>query len=281
MSATISMYKSIISNLEPNEFKRKYSLTDVEFNDALKYEPFREIHSLEEDVIKGFLKVEKDTFVAENDFWDVMIYKEYHSVGFGMIEVELKDYLKKIENKKYRPWEPTSKSGFKSLTSEESYILFKNDRLDTPGSYEYLVVTKMKIPKLKWYISRILSLINEFYTNNDMSLDISTQERTELDKPKINISAKHYVLAYLFDCKVNNIVIPNGNKIELETIGKERSGGKLNGNTFYKNFNKIYNQNLTSKNILVQIGGNQWREAILELSQSPEELKRHLDKIGL
>jgi len=275
-----SLFKSIISNLDPQELKKKYFLTDAEFEDALKYEPFHEIHHLDEEAIKGFLKSEKDAFIAKNGFWDGKMYQEYEGIIFNMVEVELGQYLNKIENKRVSNWEPIPKN-FKNLSSEENYFLFGYDHLDTRGSYQCLVVTKMNIPKLRWYFSNVLTILEEFFTNNDMILEVSKKGSSELDTPKIKLFTKHYVLAYLFDCKVNNIEPPVGSKTELEKIGKERYNGEVRGNTFYKNFNEISNQDLTSRDVLIQIGDYQWREAILTLSQSPEKVEKYLNNIGL
>lgn len=280
MNKSRLLFQSIVSHIDPDDLKKKYSLTEVEFEDALKYEPFHEIHYLKEDVIKGFLKAEKEAFIAKNDFWDGKMYQEYNGIVISMVEVELKNYLNKIENKRYGYWEPIRK-GFKFLTAEESYILFSYDHLDKIGSYECLVVTKMNMPKLRWYLSNVLNLLDEFIKNNDMVLDASTTENIEVNKPKVKLFAKHYVLAYLFDCKVDNIEPPNGNKTELERIGIERSNKEIDGNTFYKNFNEIYSQNLNSKDTLIQIGGYNWKVAILTLSQNPDKVEKYLKKIGL
>lgn len=280
MSNSKPLFQSIVSHLEPDELKKKYSLSDAELEDALKYEPFQEIHYLTEDVIKGFLRTEKQTFIARNDFWNGKMYREYEGIGINTVEVELKNYLDKIENKRYGYWEPVPK-GYKNLTSEESYILFEYDHLDTRGSYECLVVTEMNMPKLRWYLSNVLNLIDEFFNNNSLELNASITENTEVHKPKVKLSAKHYVLAYLFDCKVDNIEPPVGYKSELERIGEERVNGEISANTFYKKFNEIYSKDITSSKILTEIGGHQWRETILDLSHSQEKVKEYLIEQGL
>ncbi|MDV3579880.1 hypothetical protein [Elizabethkingia anophelis] len=87
--------------------------------------------------------------------------------------------------------------------------------------------------------------------------------------------AKHYVLAYIFDCYAIDKKLPRGNKKELERIGNKRIG-KGRGNTFYKNFNLIVNKNLHNKEILIGEVGESWREIILNLSENPERLENYL-----
>lgn len=101
-------------------------------------------------------------------------------------------------------------------------------------------------------------------------------------KPKVTERkyAKHYVMAYIFDCHVKGERPPQGEKKKLERIGVEKMG-KGRGNTFYKNFNKIINQDLNCVRILVDIGGENWREIILELSSDREQLEKYLQSKGL
>ena len=88
-------------------------------------------------------------------------------------------------------------------------------------------------------------------------------------------TAKHYVLAYLFDCNATGKSLQSGNKKELERIGNRLMGvGK--GNRFYKVFNEIASKDLNSKNVLIENGGENWREAVLELSEHPTKVEQYL-----
>ena len=88
-------------------------------------------------------------------------------------------------------------------------------------------------------------------------------------------TAKHYLLAYLFECNATGESFPMGNKKELERIGNERIGtGK--GNRFYKVFNEIINKDLNAENELIEIGGEDWRKAVVELSKTPELVEKYL-----
>lgn len=91
----------------------------------------------------------------------------------------------------------------------------------------------------------------------------------------IKYTTKHYVLAYLFECNAAGESFPIGNKKELERIGNKRMEmGK--GNRFYKVFNEIINKDLNAENNLIEIGGEDWRKALIELSKAPEMVEEYL-----
>lgn len=108
----------------------------------------------------------------------------------------------------------------------------------------------------------------EFFNNYKKSCNEENSYREKYQ-------AKHYVLAYIFDCYAIEKKLPRGNKKEIERIGNQRIG-KGRGNTFYKNFNLIVNKNLHSKEILINEVGESWREIILKLSENPEILENYL-----
>lgn len=93
---------------------------------------------------------------------------------------------------------------------------------------------------------------------------------------EVKYTAKHYLLAYLFDCNARGEGYPLGNKKVLERIGNERVGvGK--GNRFYKLFNEITSQyDINIETNLIEIGGDNWRKAVVELSKNPELVKIYL-----
>lgn len=97
----------------------------------------------------------------------------------------------------------------------------------------------------------------------------------EADSEKEKHIAKHYALAYIFDCYAVDKKIPIGKKKELERIGIDRIG-KSSGNTFYKKFTEIINKDLHSNEILIEEVGERWREIILKLSEDPEILENYL-----
>lgn len=94
-----------------------------------------------------------------------------------------------------------------------------------------------------------------------------------LIKPKIR--AKHYVLTYYFECNAKGETLPVGEKKVLERIGNERIG--LNkGNRFYKVFNEIIKKDLNAKKDLIEIGGENWREIILNLTKNRDLVEKYL-----
>ncbi|QQM28087.1 hypothetical protein [Elizabethkingia sp. M8] len=89
------------------------------------------------------------------------------------------------------------------------------------------------------------------------------------------LTAKHYVLTYIFDCHATGELLPHGNKSKLERIGNERLGaGK--GNTFYKNYNTIIGKDLNAEQTLIDVAGENWRNILLQLSNNPEVLETYL-----
>lgn len=88
--------------------------------------------------------------------------------------------------------------------------------------------------------------------------------------------AKHYVLAYMIECHAKGKSIPS-RKDDLQLIGSERIGvGK--GNTFYKNFLRINRKDLNVEKNLIEIGGEDWREAVINLSNVPQLVDEYLQK---
>lgn len=88
-------------------------------------------------------------------------------------------------------------------------------------------------------------------------------------------TTKQKVLTYLLDCHANGVSIPIGDKKEIEKTGKRILAGK-SGNTFYKNLYEIVNEDLNKKQSLIDIGGNDWRNAVLNLSENKEILEKYL-----
>jgi hypothetical protein len=88
-------------------------------------------------------------------------------------------------------------------------------------------------------------------------------------------TAKHYVLTYIIECHAKGESLPLGRKKELEQIGNERIGrGK--GNRFYKVFNETINQDLNNEEHLIEIGGVDWRNAVIALSSNPKIIEQYL-----
>ena len=91
----------------------------------------------------------------------------------------------------------------------------------------------------------------------------------------IRYRAKHYVLTYLFECNAKGESFPIGQKKELEKIGNKKMGvGK--GKRFYKVFNEIVSKDINTENTLIEIGGENWRNIVKDLSNNPEKIEKYL-----
>lgn len=92
--------------------------------------------------------------------------------------------------------------------------------------------------------------------------------------------AKHYVLAFMFDCLATGVdfTLYDSKKKELEAIGEKRVNGAISGNTFYKAFNSIMSEkiNLTKERDLIHLIGSNWQEIIIDLSNEPQKVSEYL-----
>jgi len=125
------------------------------------------------------------------------------------------------------------------------------------------------------YFSKLEDYIDFLKGYNSKQVEPTKDKLPAPESKTKRYTTKHYVLAYLFECNAEGKSYPIGNKIELECIGNERIGvGK--GNTFYKVFNKIVSKKLKSNRDLIDIGGEYWRKAVIELTKAPELVEIYL-----
>ena len=112
-------------------------------------------------------------------------------------------------------------------------------------------------------------------TNEQVQNEALPPQQITNENDTIRYTAKHYVLAYLIECNAKGESFPIGQKKELEKIGNEKMGtGK--GNRFYKVFNEIVNKDLNAENNLIEIGGENWRTIVKDLSSEPETIETYL-----
>lgn len=145
---------------------------------------------------------------------------------------------------------------------------------------QYPMILTHKAVKEFGYYSGIVNKVEEQVKKYPRLF--ATFDKCEHNLPPINsetdtekYTAKHYLLAYLFECNAKGKSYPIGNKKELERIGNERMGaGK--GNRFYKVFNEVINKDLNAEKNLFEIGGEYWRKAVIELSKAPELVENYL-----
>ncbi len=181
--------------------------------------------------------------------------------------------------------------GLKSCPNDlESYLIRESkkaerDHFMTLESFVLLCRTAIEVDWEHTKNERLndtLYLPYEFYEHIIEILEHLQNELNTLPPQPINnetdiekYTAKHYLLAYLFECNAKGESFPIGNKKELERIGNERIGaGK--GNRFYKVFNEVINKDLNAEKNLLEIGGENWRKAVIELSKAPELVEKYL-----
>lgn len=137
------------------------------------------------------------------------------------------------------------------------------------------IINKQQHPefgKLKQHITEQLEYIER---SNKIEKALPPQQTTN-ESETIRYTAKHYVLAYLIECNAKGESLPIGQKKELEKIGSQRIGaGK--GHRFYREFNNITNQyDINKPSHLIEIGGENWRTIVKDLSNEPETIETYL-----
>ena len=174
------------------------------------------------------------------------------------------------------------------LTQINTYILYEKGQLTEPQKIKLeLVLNERKMKLKQGYVNssrdeeqRYRRILKEWFADEIRFIDKVTPIVKALPPIKSETvtekyTAKHYLLAYLFECNAKGESYPIGNKRELERIGNERMGaGK--GNRFYKVFNEVIQKDLNAENNLFEIGGEYWRKAVIELSKAPELVENYL-----
>lgn len=178
----------------------------------------------------------------------------------------------------------------KLLTQINTATLYEKGLLTEPQKIKLeLVLNERKMKLKQGYVNsskdeeqRYRKILKEWFADEKRFIDEITSIVKALPPQPINseidtekYTAKHYLLAYLFECNAKGVSYPIGNKKELERIGNERMGaGK--GNRFYKVFNEVINKDLNAERNLFEIGGEYWRKAVIELSKAPELVENYL-----
>jgi len=125
------------------------------------------------------------------------------------------------------------------------------------------------------YVDRLFEHKNWTDDKEREFLNNQSQDSNNESEP-IKYKATHYALAYIFDCDAKGRPRLEGRKKELEKIGRKRSNNKIDGNTFYKAFNRINNKDLNIEKNLIDITGTNWKKIILDLSEDPDLLDEYL-----
>lgn len=176
------------------------------------------------------------------------------------------------------------------ITQINTTTLYEKGLLTEPQKIKLeLILNERKMKLKQGYVNsskdeeqRYRKILKEWFADEKRFIDEITSIVKALPPQPINseidtekYTAKHYLLAYLFECNAKGVSYPIGNKKELERIGNERMGaGK--GNRFYKVFNEVINKDLNAEKNLFEIGGEYWRKAVIELSKAPELVENYL-----
>lgn len=234
----------------------------------------------------------------ESNFLRKVIYKLESEINHPISSIDVYNYFKKLTND-FSPEET-------EITLKE-LIVFRDmelyERLNHLAKIEYIkngwtIPTYTKTGKLgkfefenfeemrkkvfpfHGYLFHEAIYLLKSQLENTHNHKMGTKNKLGSEKHGINSKrskhpAKHYALAFILECHALGRIPPSGKKAELEQIGYERIGpGK--GNRFYKAFNEIFALDLNVSDNLTNIGGENWKEVILFLSNHPNELEEYL-----
>lgn len=230
--------------------------------------------NLENYFLRSFKKAERDEFLDLKTFSDGC----WEAIESLIKLIETKSINKRKQDLYYL----LSSANIETVNYAKDELDFINNRggdmeFSYPITYDgqsyqckYGEMLQLKRTILKTFISELKK------SENQKSESIPAPQPVEVETTiKEKLTAKHYVLTYVFDCNAIGESLPHGNKKELERIGNERLGaGK--GNTFYKNYNTIIGKDLNAEQILIDEAGENWRKILLQLSKNPELLETYL-----
>ena len=167
-----------------------------------------------------------------------------------------------------------------SLVNKPKSVLYELFDIDNSDIYmSCLYKTSIEVSNI---IQRIISENNQIlqpkFNISDVSPFLIPIEQIEQESIAIenkSYKTKHYVLTYIIECYAKGEIPPVGEKIKLEKIGNEKMGvGK--GNTFYKVFSQIINKDFNIERNLIEIGGDDWRKIIKNLSKEHNKIETYL-----
>lgn len=278
----LQAYSLVISNYN-NKFLNDFL---YELHEEIFHFYSEEIHSLSEiDIREIYCEVEKlNKINSENIEIEKISCSEedYRIIQHFCLEVDDLAFVRNCygllntDDSVFREVVDLNKLVFNYLSHESAdFFYFILERLDCLRKFPLLIelLYRLDVQSIKFNDDKrvYLDYINKFSNLSPINLSI------ENDLTK-KYYAKHYVLAYLIECRAKGESLPNGGKTELEEIGRQRTGKKKSGNTFYKEFNRITNSyDLTKINDLIAIGGENWRTIVKDLSNDPETIEIYLN----
>lgn len=261
-----------------------------EFYDFFKDDDFNEFSKLQTNVVtiesldeQGIEKAVMQLISNRNElhfekFSDFLDYlkNEVNDLDFDERHSEVKRMLEqqkiKLENSTFQ-----SEIDEVKIFSENQIKDLKHRLMLSFTNENYKTKTVGFMPTHYNYAIALIEYEKLYNSAKNKSDDISLPPQPVEVETKIQekLTAKHYVLTYVFDCNAIGESLPHGNKKELERIGNERLGtGK--GNTFYKNYNTIVGKDLNAEQTLIDEAGENWRNILLQLSKNPEALEKYL-----
>ncbi len=248
--------KGLELSVYPNELLTRYQV-DCEYL-YLDIEGFGDI-PIQKVALKGVelknIKIEK------------LPLKEYAK---GFIEGYNIDLIPFIDNNDTRVELVLKEGVFKGLKGfcEHGFVvneeMYQSDTMFESGVFEGKRYKAWEI------ILQTPSVFIKYFQDN-----IKDEDVTPLTKKEKNYKALYHVLSYFFDCDVKGEFIPMGQKTKLESIGNKRIG-KGKGNRFYQEVKTVNGINRNIENELIGVIGEDWREAVLQLSDNPKALDEYL-----
>lgn len=256
---------------------------DKIIRNAFMHENFKNLNAYFE---REFKKAQRDNFYEKDDFFNPILDKlerieKLNNDAFEKLKLSLKIGIEKAQKNEFEHKDYYSMCLDRLGVLYESYKQEQNDLRvkDFTKQLENLSIENFKRKDIfdNYSNSEIDSIRNA--VNN---ISFKKIEQPELNESKTSHElrekkyfAKHYVLAYLIECNAKGESFPIGQKLELEKIGN-RIMGTNKGNRFYKVFNDIINKDLNIEKNLIEIGGENWRTKIKDLSSEPETIEKYL-----
>ena len=210
-------------------------------------------------------------------YFEIDLHEWTKQNGSLLTELELQKIEKQAQKTKIKSYGKNS-----SITTEnweQHKETFFTQRMATYRD-SYTLTEKIKLELLR--LEELTINATDYKVLNDryrayleQKQSLSPQQKTN-ENETVRYTAKHYVLAYLIECNAKGESFPIGQKKELEKIGSQRIGaGK--GHRFYREFNNIINNyDINKLNHLIEIGGENWRTIVKDLSNKPETIETYL-----
>lgn len=226
-------------------------------------QPFFNFNGIESDIDQL-----KDNF-SNNDLPEIFKHKsqyfEYRTNTHGTF-LSLQsffDALDEIAKRLFDYFKDTDQNEFEAFEPKAIQV---NDIGEAVKLFQQGKFQKFTLPN---------SFLNPSTIQQQSNIEPLPPQQTTTENDTIRYTAKHYVLAYLIECNAKGESFPIGQKKELEKIGNEKMGpGK--GNRFYKVFNEIVNKDLNAEKNLIEIGGENWRTIVKNLSSEPGTIETYL-----